>query len=497
MKRPVACLGAVFLFLLSLSACSLMQSKPSDITTQVPPAHVVTQQRVSDSGETASDTLIWRTRMLQACPYAESEEKKKSVLESGGPLAVVGEILLGKTIDYAVNAFSQAVNAAAQRDRDGISFDSSRADFLFIGERREGVWSPAINRCVVVAYGKPGSANQIDWCNSSYATKESDDGAATIDDEREKNYALPCNSRSNRLRYSRLGGELGIEAPIFYAEIELLPAESLDAFRGSLNYLYYPEFLTKRSVSTRDLFITATLRKPAGDPSQGTTVASLAFALKGLKPGASWNHVKQMSQDVLGWSPLPVVPEASKLNLIAAAKYREDEEKYPGCAALPLTKPLPAAIGTATSASGNDHCTIQFEPISVSMTVRETGDVNKFLQYMATWFATPEAQKSLSDPLKDTLLPSRREAAETTQANQQAAAVALFNTAVVSYFTARSAYETACAAVSSPVTPEQRTGLNGKLFQWQLAYETLQKTAMDSGSAKPAEVTQPARCEQH
>ena len=149
------------------------------------------------------------------------------------------------------------------------------------------------------------------------------------------------------------------------------------------------------------------------------------------------------------------------------------------------------------SASGNDYCSIQFEPVSVSMTVRETGDVNQFLQYMATWFATPEAQKSLSDPLKDALLPGRREAAETTQATQQAAAVAKFNEAVGNYFNSRAAYEAACATVSSPAMSEQKTGLDGKLFQWQLAYETVQKTAMDSSSAKPAEVTQPTRCKQH
>jgi len=429
---------------LLLGGCSLFEPKVSALDDEGAPS------ALTDLSNPADTPLVWRAAILKQC--AVDVEGLKRV-EAAPVVAALGEIVLSKLIDFGVSAFAASVNEAAKLDKEGMTFSATGGDYLYTStvgwkggltaEPTEPVVTSRAEGCLVVARGRARYADSplADWCTDSAQE--------------------PCAGKRVK-HFEAVAKALDLNAPSFYTEIRLLPATSRDAIKGELSYLYYPKFLTDRGQSTRDLLITASLLNPSATPSAGTAVSVYSFALKDLHPPVHIMGSSSLGTAVAGWSPLPAPP--SKETLVALARSKQLASKMPpeGESQFPsadesLDFSGQAVPGQAGALAPTWSVSFANTPVSLVASVQETGDVNRFLQYMAAWLATDAAQQAIATPIKNALLPSKQEEAAAAEATAAAQLRTAFDTAIDGYLAVSKAYQAFCEQHEGTLTGSAST----------------------------------------
>lgn len=476
------------LSLLTSTGCSLFERQVRPLDDVGVPSSMLSVPKEPPS------SLVWRTALLPVC-LGDEVEAAATQESTGGIVLALGELFLGKSIDYLVSAFAQAASDAARRDRDGMTFATTSPEFLFTStlnwdgepsiEPTEATLRTQhlLKRCLVIARGRQSASDSgpPDWC-----------GEGT------------CSGKEI-VHFDQVANALALHSPSFYAEIRLLASPTRTTFRGELAYLYYPRELTARKGETRDLLLTAILQQPSASPDIGAPIATFAFAIKDIKPGTHWHSAGYLGTSVTGWSPLPETPNPADLLVVAKARqklYLDNSGRVllNGEQALPLGSDNNIDPNVLSYTRDNKIWTYKLPtvPLTVRATVQETGDVNRFLQYMAEWLSTDQAKAAIATPLRSALLPSQREAAEAAQQAHSVALSTTYNAALDTYLTKRKSYQDVCEAASAPLLGAARTTADAAYLMYERAYSALLRAAAEARITPPLNiVVAPDRCELH
>lgn len=309
------------------------------------------------------------------CPSTEPAQHPSTHKEMF--LGGVGEVFLGTLIQAGVNSISAALTEAAAADRNGTAVSGRQARYLYSAAAQgtgatEQTVAQAAGCLIVLVPGKDASPA---FCDNSDVASAPALQAACMEPKPNKSGGrtiLDCAADDSTADCVRDDGSSGDRPPAdaslpkFYAEIALQPANDLSAVRPSLVNLYYPTaFDPRRAGATRDLAITVQISSP-----DDKAVANVLVAVPGLVPEDRQHEAKphDLSRATGLWTVLP---------------------KYNGVA--------------LTAKSGHRRV----GAVNVNTEIRETGQLNRFLQAFAAAFEADK--KKYVEAASATLLPSARE----------------------------------------------------------------------------------------
>ncbi|MEZ5441804.1 MAG: hypothetical protein R3F15_09985 [Lysobacterales bacterium] len=203
-----------------------------------------------------------------------------------------------------------------------------------------------------------------------------------------------------------------------YAEIHLSPADTRDAVRGQLVYLWYPAPLVKRRQEDRNLTISVTVLKPNASAGDGDAASTMLFQLDGVVPG---HEVKIGQLLTMGsWTGVPVFPS---------------EEAIKQVLKINASTPMPSKLGLA--------------PVNVEVVINEKAGPNPFLQWLSRVLGTDASKTKLQTAVQAAVVPSQRAQAEKAESDAAFAAEQAFREARSKALTAQSNFLLKCGELAN------------------------------------------------
>jgi hypothetical protein len=312
-------------------------------------------------------------------------------VKDGDPKPMLGFIwkfFAGTVVDSLVDVAAGALLEAAAADKDGLGVPGNDARYLYYVQKdgqNNAVASHA--SCLIVAVAKVNNDVPHRWCIERGAERNRRNDIRNPPADVGAAFDKPCKNGMSILktlnedRLDRFPADDGNarELPALYAEIALYESSDKKAVRPELVNLYYPAALQRRSGVTRDLKISAQLRLP--DQDKGSAVLVM---LRGITPG-------------------PKGVDA-KTGLYSADTLRSQGYLWTNAAAY-----------AATSEYLATRMGYRVGPINVFSEVRETGDINRFLQALAKNFDKNKGE--LAKGIKGELFPPDSSVAQQAKAD--------------------------------------------------------------------------------
>lgn len=304
--------------------------------------------------------------LAKRCPSTEAEliEKagSKRSIEYQKLTKFLDDLLLG-TVDFVFDKATSAIKEAAKKDIEGLSTKGSVPAYLF---SIKNVKSASYNTpgCVIVAIS---DSDPEKWCDAEplKSTKMCTVSGSPL---------LQALKSPKGIKYPAKTG-----SPRFFAEIELNVSNDKIAAIPLLKSIYYPRTIHNskkfRNAEKIDLSIKIDVTALDGSAAMSTIHVPL------FKFIPDKNMIIRSFDD---FTPaLDTTPISSWVTLAKAP------EKLPQ-----------ASAGTP------------FQPVNLNIELREVGDPNKFLQFIASYIS--DNGEELKRKVQETLVPSKKERALAT-----------------------------------------------------------------------------------
>ena len=291
-------------------------------------------------------------------------------------LGIFGDLLIGTLIDAGLGLLDSALADAAKQDKDGWSRSGKSAAYLYGVKQNETGHSVFPAACIVVAYAK--APTPAMWCGDktkpieAMTTACSASGKSILEALNSDFYNEP-DDRSMRLDESPDADE----APRFYAEIKLTPSTDGRAVRPEVLQLHYPQAFRKRRGKSRNLILTST-----ANGVDGRAKSVILVTIRNIEPKATFDDDTLLTAESL-W------------------------------AALPAYDPVKPAKVDLNGLDG-----MRVGPVNLVTEIRETGEINRFLQAFATAFSANK--KAASAALKPQFTESGRDSSFASDADARA-----------------------------------------------------------------------------
>jgi hypothetical protein len=410
-----------------LTACAAKRYQPAAL----PPFG-----SASDATAAPAPTKLRSLFYDEKCPLSEVDVRATETVPG-----VLTDMLIGGLADDVVSQLVSALNEAAKVDREGFTIRGKTSDYFYRFYPNAATNKLRVPRCLIIAEGVPvATANEASFCGGQ------------------------CSDNVDPAFAEPIAQLLKLRSPSFYAEIHLTPADTRDAVRGQLVYLWYPAPLVKRRQQDRNLTLSVTVRKPNASAGDGDAASTMLFQLDGVVPG---QEVKIGQLLTMGsWTGVPVFPSDEAINQVLKIN---------------TATPMPSRLGLA--------------PVNVEVVINEKWRPNPFLQWLSRVLGTDANKAKLQTAVQAAVVPSQRAQAEKTEADAAFAAEQAYREARSKALQAQSTFLVKCGELTTATNQAvARLAVSVAQVAWEKEAASLRAAAAKVNGAVGSEASPDSAC---